>query len=351
MRRVLFIGVTAVFGLLAACAGVESESACAALETCCTQLTVDTTESLCLQVVTLGNASTCSTQLTTYKSSNECTGSVTGSGTGTTTATSIDCANNQCTPALAECSTLATCCVQMVDASTRSECEQVVTMGNPTSCAEAEQDFATDDLCVVASSSGSFSSSSTLVTSSGSGSGSHSGSGGGCSALGSCCASVGATEQPSCEALLSAAGGNDSTCTSYLSEFPACAASSGSGSGTSIGTGSAGDGCATLATCCPSLPAADVASCQDVVSEEDSATCSEELSTYESAGLCGSLSGSGSGTSIGTGSAGGGCAALATCCASVPASDTTTCDAVVSAGNDAECDADLTGLMNDGLCN
>jgi hypothetical protein len=227
---------------------------------------------------------------------------------------------NSSSDSTGDCSTLETCCAQVTDASEKSSCMTIVSEGDATTCGTIQSEYEQNSLCKV-----------TTVSTGG---------GGGCAGLTTCCGSLSAALQPTCDQEVSLSGGADSMCSTYLQAYQ----NAGMCASVGTGTGTGGTGCAGLSTCCGSLPSADQSGCDTIVSEGVDSTCSTDLSAYEAAGLCSA------GTGTGTGTGGTGCAALSTCCASAPAADQSSCDAIVSEGSDTTCSAELTSFMAAGLC-
>jgi hypothetical protein len=285
------------------------------------------------------------------------------------------------------CASLSACCLQVVDSSSKEECEDVVAMADASSCAEAQADFTQDDLCggsmtgggspactalatccsvlssslqtacnevVAAANASTCGTELTSYETIGECGGTTMTGGTGCTALTACCASLSASDATSCEAEVTAAGGSDTECTEELTAYQSLGMCTGTGSGTGSGSGSGSGGstCGELSACCGSLPSADQSTCEEYVSSGVAADCSAALSTFMESGYCGGLgSGSGSGASTSSGSSGGGgCAALSVCCASLTSDDQEGCEEIVSEGDAAECSEELEAYTEAGDC-
>lgn len=223
-----------------------------------------------------------------------------------------------------DCTTLTTCCSQLADASNKSECLQVVSMQDPTSCGEAQAAFEGDALCAPP------------ATSTGSGAT-------GCAGLSACCPSLGASAT-ACEEIVSL--GQDSTCTTELSSLQAANMCT-----TSVTISTGGTGCSGLGSCCGSLPAADQATCNEYVSLNQDATCTAALTSFKQGGYCGGGTiGTGPTTGTGPGTGGTDCSDLSTCCNGLSSAFQTSCNEVVTAGISTECAAELSTLQTEGMC-
>ncbi|APR87813.1 Tryptophan synthase alpha chain [Minicystis rosea] len=111
---------------------------------------------------------------------------------------------------------------------------------------------------------------------------------------------------------------------------------------------SASGGCASLlASCCPSLPAANTASCAAVGNRGDDALCDVYLADARSVGLCPEEGGSGEGPAYGPN-----CASLANdCCATLPTNAVEACLARAFLGNEQRCRSFLeVDAQGQGLC-
>jgi len=211
-----------------------------------------------------------------------------------------------------DCTTLPSCCAQLTVAADKAACDEAVSAGDPTTCGDVQSEFAssTADHCTVATATGG---------------------GSGCAGLTACCATLSATQQTICNDYVTASAGSDSTCSTFLAEYPSCM---------TVSTG--GTGCAGLSTCCASLPTAEQAGCDDIVSVGNATTCSAELTSLQSGGMCGTGSGSGTG--------GTGCAGLSACCGSLPSTEQVGCQDIVTAGDATTCSAELSAYQTDGMC-
>jgi hypothetical protein len=112
-----------------------------------------------------------------------------------------------------------------------------------------------------------------------------------------------------------------------------CQATCSSTAGTPTGN------CATLETCCPTLPSNVVEGCNTVVNANNDSICATQLSNFKAAGQCSG------------GSTTGSCATLQTCCDAIAdANVKASCGQLVSSGFDSSCSAGLAGFQQAGYC-
>lgn len=127
----------------------------------------------------------------------------------------------------------------------------------------------------------------------------------------------------------------NTTCSSYFTCFCKCA----------VGDFTCIAGCTQSTDCMTCL--APVTNCYQTAL---TSTCASECSLTDAGASGSSSSSSSGGGSSGGGSATGMCATLATCCSSVPGAAMSSCTTLANTNNQAACQALVAGLQDAGVC-
>jgi hypothetical protein len=203
---------------------------CSALADCCAQLGTASNITVCNQLVEENLTQACAEALSDFEADQLCNSiSTSGSGSGPIIGSGSGSA----------CGALDECCPALPSVDEEEECEEIVSLNDPTECNAVYESFC-------------FSTGSGSGTFIGSGTGGFGGSGSG-TFIGSGTGSFG-----------------------------------GSGTGTSIGSGSGPSTapCLTLENCCNVLPSSDEAACEDTAAANNPAQCQSVLVELQGEGFC-----------------------------------------------------------------
>jgi len=176
--------------------GAGTGTGCSGLSGCCSSLP-SAEQAGCTTLVTEGNETVCTEELSAYRTSGYCGGGTTSGFAGSGTGTSSSAGGTGC-------SGLSGCCSSLPSAE-QPGCTTLVTEGNESVCSEELTAYQSSGYCGGSSGAG---------TSTGSGTGT---SGGGCSGLSGCCASLPSAEQSGCNTIVTE--GDDSVCSEELTAY------------------------------------------------------------------------------------------------------------------------------------